>query len=123
MHYTASHQTIDHIVQLIAEVQPVWEPGLVRVVLYGHTAQVHGNDLAIAALRFAASDDALRIGPKGIGWRGPHWDGLNSKPIEAEDLRWCGVCGKRGEPRCRLERFGDDDHEFEPTTRNPRTGR
>lgn len=121
MHYTATHDTIEHIVELVVQVQPGWDAGLVRVVLHSHTAHVDGNDLAIAALKYACSPNA--VGPKGIGWRGPHWHDLDTKPVEIKESKWCGVCGKLGEPRCRIERLADDDHEFEPTDRAVRNVR
>lgn len=120
MHYTATIDTIDHIVQLVEQVRPQWDPALVRIVLLSHTSHVHGNDLAIAALR-CASDENMPS-PKAIGWRGPHWRDLGSKPPEVKDQQWCGICTKP-ESRCRSERLADDDHDFEPTRTAPRTRR
>lgn len=116
MSYTATTDTIAHVVELVAQVRPTWDQGLTRVVLLSHAGQVDGNDLAIAALRYASTEHA--VGPKGIGWRGPHWDGLSTKPVESTDQQWCQVCGKKGEGRCRGERLTkDDDHDFEPGER------
>lgn len=102
--------TISHLVNLIYEVRPDWEPGLVRLVLNAHVDQVTLCDLSIASLRAASNLDARS--PKVIGWRGPHWQGLRTKPIEVRDPAICGVCGKP-EPRCWGERPGPDDHVFE----------
>lgn len=119
--YTASHDTLSHVIALVEQARPEWDPGLVRIVLHSHTGHVDGNDLAIAALRAAA--DLNLPGPKSIGWRGPHWDGLGTKPPEIKDQLRCVVCGKT-EPRCYSERPGlDDDHVFEPTERPVRVGR
>lgn len=118
MSYTATIETVDHIVELVHQ-ESGWERGLVRVVLLSHAQVVDGSDLAIAALRWAASERGRAVGPKGIGWRGPHWDGLGTKPPEvaARDQRWCQVCMKP-EPRCLTERpHPSDDHEFEPGRR------
>lgn len=117
MRYTASTETIEHIAALVEQVRPEWEPALVKIVLHSHTAHVDGNDLAVAALR-AANDPRLPT-PKAIGWRGPHWRDLDTKPPEVTDLQWCGICYKP-EPRCVTERIGDDDHPFEPSARPPR---
>lgn len=115
MRYQATTDTIDHIAALVFQVRPGWDPSLVRVVLHSHTAHVDGNDLAIAALR-AAHDPNLPT-PKAIGWRGPHWRDLDTKPPEVTDSVWCGIC-RKPEHRCVTERVGvDDDHAFEPTAR------
>jgi hypothetical protein len=111
-HFTASLETIDHIVKLVETIRPGWDPGLVRVVLHSHANHVAGADLAIAALRCAA-DESMPY-PKSIGWRGPHWDGLDTMPLDVAPLERCDTCGKV-EPRCYSERVGiDDDHAFEP---------
>ena len=111
-HFTASSATIGHIVELVTAIRPSWDPGLVRVVLHSHADAVNGADLAIAALRCAA-DESMPY-PKSIGWRGSHWDGLATMPLDVAPLERCDVCGKT-EPRCYSERVGiDDDHAFEP---------
>lgn len=120
MTYNAGVDTIDRIAYLVYAARPDWDSSLVRVILLSHAMQVDGTDLAIAALR-AASDPSNRS-PKVIGWRGPHWDGLGTRPADQRTYTWCGVCGKI-EPRCLSERFGDDDHEHEPTDRPVRTRR
>lgn len=111
-HFTAGLDTIDHIAALVTAIRPSWEPGLVKLVLHSHTSIVNGADLAIAALRCAA-DESMPY-PKSIGWRGRHWDGLETMPLDVAPLDRCDVCGKV-EPRCYSERIGiDDDHAFEP---------
>lgn len=111
-HFTAGLETIEHIAALVTAIRPSWEPGLVKLVLHSHTGVVNGADLAIAALRCAANEDMPY--PKSIGWRGPHWDGLETMPLDVAPLDRCDVCGKT-EPRCYSERIGiDDDHAFEP---------
>lgn len=120
MSYTASAEVIDHIVGLIQQERPQWDASLVRVVLHSHASQVDGTDLAIAALRCAK--DEKMPSPKAIGWRGPHWRDLATKPAEVKEQQWCGICTKP-ESRCRTERLADDDHEFEATGRPVRTRR
>lgn len=109
---TFSQATLDHLVELLAQARPEWDSGLVRVVLHSHRFQVDGTDLAIAALRAARNPDLLT--PKAIGWRGRHWDGLSTRPADIVTHTRCGVCGKL-EPQCVTQRFGDDDHQHEPT--------
>lgn len=110
--YNAGPDTIERIAYLVHAARPDWDSQLVKVVLFAHWAQVDGNDLAIAALRAAANPDLP--GPKAIGWRGPHWDGLDTKPVKIRDPQRCDVCGKP-EPDCYSQRPGiDDDHVFEP---------
>jgi len=101
------------LVDLVFEVRPEWDPGLVRLVLVAHKDQCNFGDLSIAALRAARTPEVRT--PKAIGWRGPHWDGLATKPLHVEHRERCAVCGKT-EPRCMFERPGPDDHPFEPTT-------
>jgi len=120
MSYTASTETVDHLVALVHEARPDWDSNVVRVVLLSHRDQVDGTDLAVAALR-AARDASLHT-PKVIGWRGKHWDGLDTQPIDARAWTWCAICMKP-EPRCVMERFGDDDHEHEPMARPMRVRR
>lgn len=120
MRYTAGPDTLDHIVQLVWQVRPGWDPDLVRLVLEHHVTHVDGNDLAIAALRCASDENMLT--PKTIGWRGPHWRDLDTRPHEVKDPRWCAVCMKP-EPRCETERWADDDHTFEPMARPVRSRR
>jgi hypothetical protein len=111
-HFTAGPETVEHIAALVAQVRPSWDPGLVKLVLYSHVSMVNGSDLAIAALRCAANE-AMPY-PKSIGWRGPHWDGLETMPLDVAPLERCDTCNKT-EPRCYSERVGiDDDHAFEP---------
>jgi hypothetical protein len=111
-HFTAGMETVDHIAALVAEIRPSWDPHLVKLVLHSHTSMVNGADLAIAALRCAA-DESMPY-PKSIGWRGPHWSGLETMPADVAPPEQCDVCGKV-EPRCYSERIGiDDDHAFEP---------
>lgn len=114
--YTAGRETLNHLLHLVHQARPEWDPALVRVVLLDLVPYVHGNDLAIAALR-AAADDNLP-GPKAIRWRGQHWQGLGSTPPEIKAVEWCGICGRR-EPDCYSTRFAGDDHPFEATTRRP----
>lgn len=103
--------TISHLVALIYEVRPDWESVVVRAVLNAHADQVRLSDLSVAAIRCAA--DPTVVSPKVIGWRGPHWRGLQTKPgIPSDPGPKCGVCGKP-EPRCWSERPGPDDHQFE----------
>lgn len=110
--YHATADTISHLVALVAQARPDWDSGLVRIVLHSHADQVTGNDLAVAALRCAANPDMPT--PKAIGWRGPHWDGLATMPVEVAPRERCSVCGKT-EPRCYSVRPGlDDDHVFDP---------
>lgn len=114
-HFTAGLDTVEHIAALVATIRPSWDPGLVKVVLHSHAQVVNGADLAIAALRCAA-DERMPY-PKSIGWRGPHWDGLETMPLDIAPQQRCGVCGKV-EPRCYSDRPGlDDDHAFEPVRR------
>lgn len=120
MRYHATTETIEHITQLVYQVRPGWDPALVRIILRSHVAHVDGNDLAIAALRCASNE--TMPGPKAIGWRGPHWRDLDTRPPEVKGVLWCEVCGKV-ESRCLTERWADDDHDFEPTGRPVRSGR
>lgn len=113
MGYTATGPVLEHVTALVCQERPEWDPALVRLVLHAHTALVDGTDLAVAALRCAA--DRYYLTPKAIGWRGRHWDGLDSKPLEARTGPRCSVCGKP-EPRCYGERPGPDDHAFEPSS-------
>lgn len=120
MGYTATTETIDHIAALVEQQRPEWEPALVKIILRSHVSHVDGTDLAVAALRAATN---LNLpSPKAIGWRGPHWDGLATKPPEITDLRWCSVCGRR-EPDCYAVRHAGDDHTFEASARPPRNRR
>lgn len=112
MSYQASPETLDHLAALVHQARPDWEPMLVRVILQSHAHHVDGNDLAIAALRAAANPDLPK--PASIGWRGPHWRGLDTMPPNVAPSRRCNVCGKT-EPDCYTQRPGrDDDHAFEP---------
>ena len=110
MTYAPTADTIDHLTALVCQRRPAWDSGLVTIVLRAHASQVDGNDLAIAALR-AAADERLP-GPKAIGWRGPHWLGLDTCPPEAKRQPRCGICGKP-ENRCYDRKGIDDDHAFE----------
>lgn len=112
MTYTANPPTVDHIAALVVQARPDWDLPVVRVVLNSHAPQVDGTDLAIAALR-AAQNDKLP-GPKAIGWRGPHWDGLGTCPPQVKAPPRCDVCGKP-EPKCYDRRGVDDDHAFAPS--------
>jgi hypothetical protein len=114
MTYNAGTDTVSHISALVCAARPDWDEWLVRAVLMSHAMQVDGNDLAIAALRAARNPDLP--GPKAIGWRGPHWDGLTTKPPTIADPARCASCGKT-EPFCYSRRVGDDDHVFETVER------
>jgi hypothetical protein len=110
--YTATTDTLDHIAALVVQTRPAWDLNLVRSILAAHAHQVDGADLAVAAIRCAMNLDLHW--PKAIGWRGAHWDGLDTKPPEARNAPLCYICHKP-EPRCYTERPGrDDDHHFEP---------
>lgn len=111
MSYIASGDTIDRLTYLVVAERPEWDEWVVRSVLHSHKMQVDGTDLAIASMRAAKNRNYLT--PKAIGWRGPHWDGLDTKPVEAQHRDRCGVCG-RYEPQCAAIRPGGDDHLFEP---------
>lgn len=109
--HNASDQELDAIAFLVTQSRPDWS--LVRTVLEAHRTQVTASDLAVAALRAAANPDYRT--PRTIGWRGPHWHGLDTAPVTVLALPRCGVCGKR-EDLCETQRIGqDDDHDFEPT--------
>ena len=113
MTYAPSIDTVEHLVALVLQAEPRWDPSLTRIVLINHSGQVDGTDLAIAALRAARSGKYPT--PKSIFWHGPHWDGLDSTPPEHRESRArCSVCG-RTEQRCYQVRHGDDDHRFDPT--------
>lgn len=105
--------TVDHAVALVFNARPQWDPSLVRVIFLSHP-EVDVTDLTIAALRLARDPNAYH--PKGIAWRGAHWEGLDTRPTDQRTWTWCGVCG-RPEPECLSVRFGGDDHEHEPTAR------
>ena len=109
---------VDHLAQLLAVIRPDWDTGLVRVVLHSHTHQVRAADLIEASIRAARVERFTS--PRFIGWRGQHWDGLATRPVEAAATAWCAICGKV-EHRCLSERYGDDDHEFEATRKSVRT--
>lgn len=111
MGYTATTTNLAHIAALVVEERPEWDHGLVFVILRSHTSMVDGSDLAVAALRCAQNRKWAT--PKAIGWRGPHWDGLDSKPIEVRSGPRCDVCGKY-EAACWGQRPGPDDHPFTP---------
>lgn len=114
MTYTAGPEAISSITALVVQARPEWDAGLVTVVLHSHAQHVDGSDLAVAAIRAARNPDLP--GPKAIGWRGPHWRDLATKPVELRDPTRCTVCGKP-EPQCYSHRPGiDDDHTFEPVT-------
>lgn len=113
MGYTATHDTLSEIAALVHQERPEWETVLIRLVLEAHASTVAGTDLAIAALRAAQNRDLPK--PAAIGWRGPHWSGLATLPVEHRAGPRCLVCGKR-EPDCWSQRPGiDDDHTFTPT--------
>lgn len=112
MSYTATHDTLARIADLVHEERPEWDATVVRLVLVAHASTVTGTDLAIAALRAAANPDLPK--PAAIGWRGPHWEGLATAPAGHQAGPRCDVCGKR-EPQCYGQRPGrDDDHAFSP---------
>lgn len=111
MGYTARHDEITAIADLVHAARPEWEPSLVRIVLSAHAGQVDGTDLAIAALRCAQNLDYPT--PKAIGWRGPHWRDLNTMPASATPRTRCRIC-QRTEPECYAVRPGPDDHPFTP---------
>lgn len=120
MGYTARHETIDHIAALVWQERPEWDESLIKIVLHSHASIVDGTDLTIAALRCAQNRDYPT--PKAIGWRGPHWRGLDTMPLEVRFPDTCTTCGKP-EPRCYSERPGPrtgpnaDDHRFIPKVR------
>ena len=118
-HYTPTYADLEAIAHLVSQARPAWPAALVLSVLQAHSSQVDGSDLAVAAIR--AAKTPTFTSPKTIGWRGPHWDGLVTKPSGLLSSVRCGVCGKF-EDLCLTTRIGqDDDHEFEPTeTRGPR---
>lgn len=111
--HTASPMELDHIEFLVWCTRPGWDRGVIRAALLAHKDQVDAADLAVAALRCARNPEFRT--PKAIGWRGPHWDGLHTKPHDTYlRLPTCSICGKR-EDLCQTTRVGvDDDHEFEP---------
>lgn len=109
----ASERFLAALVEQLVEVRPDWQAVEIRAVLIGHRHQVYAGDLAIASMRAAQTPDFRT--PKTIGWRGPHWQGLETQPVEIRRRELCGVCGKT-EDRCETQRVGvDDDHRFEPT--------
>lgn len=112
-HFTATADTLDHITALVCQVRPDWDRAVTLSILRSHAHQVDGGDLAVAAIRAAQVSDFRT--PKAIGWRGPHWSGLETEPPEHTESRTrCRICGKT-EPRCYSERPGPgDDHTFEP---------
>lgn len=104
--------TLAHLSALVHAVRPDWPEYAVSSVLQAHASSVRLGDLCIAALR-AAQDPTFRT-PRTIGWRGPHWRGLETVPSDARPAERCDTCGKP-EPRCLMERPGrDDDHPFTP---------
>lgn len=111
MSWTPALPHVDAIVTLVMAERPDWEEALTRYILLDLARRVDGLDLARAALAAAANPDLP--GPKSIGWRGPHWRGLNSCPPELAAPLICQICG-RPEPECWGVRFGADDHDFEP---------
>lgn len=115
MTYNPNPAVVDHIAALVVQACPEWDLLLVRVVLNSHAPHVDGTDLAIASLRAATTDRFRSMGPRAIGWRGPHWDGLGTMPPEiAASAARCDTCGK-SEERCYSTRVGiDDDHAFLP---------
>lgn len=113
MTYNANPATVDHIAQLVVNARPEWDYLVIRVVLNSHAAKVDGTDLAIAALRAARNPNFLT--PKAIGFRGAHWDDLDTKPPEVTTVV-CEVCGKT-EARCYERKGVDDDHLFAPSRR------
>jgi hypothetical protein len=110
MTYTAQTETVKHLAALVIQARPEWDLWLVEVVLLNHADQVDGTDLAIAALRCAKNPGYPT--PKAIGWRGPHWDGLETMPAEVKRPDRCYTCGKP-EPLCYGVRLADDTHLFE----------
>lgn len=121
MTYNLGSDGITHLAFLVHCERPDWDEYLVRAILGAHALQVNGTDLAIAALRAARNRDLPA--PKAIGWRGPHWDGLDTKPAKMQDPERCDVCGKI-EPDCWSQRPGrGDDHVFTPLPRVSRDPR
>lgn len=108
-----THATRDHcqaIASLAHAARPDWPEPAILSVLQSHAAQVHLADLTVAAMR-AAQRPEFRT-PRAIGWRGPHWDGAKTLPVEVAAKDRCDTCGKV-ESRCLTERPGlDDDHVF-----------
>lgn len=118
--YTPDSDALDAIACLVSKARPDWSPVLVRSVLDAHAHQVDPSDLAVAAIRAAKTPTFMS--PKTIGWRGPHWAGLDTMPVGLLTSRRCGVCGKF-EDLCETTRIGvDDDHEFEPVEPRARHG-
>lgn len=115
MTYNANPAVVDHIAALVVQACPEWDLLLTRIVLNSHASTVDGTDLAIAALRAAQTERFKTLGPRSIGWRGPHWDDLATQPpkVSERSVR-CDTCGKT-ESRCYSNRIGiDDDHPFVP---------
>lgn len=108
----AGPESLRAIAYLVHQANPAWDEGVTRVVLAAHAQQVNMLDLAIAALRAAATDGLP--GPRAIGWRGPWWSYAprDRLPLQLAAPQICRVCGKP-EPRCYAERPGPDDHAFE----------
>jgi hypothetical protein len=112
MGYTATRDELEHIAALVHQERPQWDSTVVMLVLTAHVGQVDGTDLAIAALRCAKNSDYPT--PKAIGWRGPHWRGLDTVPPAAQFRPRCKICS-RTEPECYAVRPGKgDDHTFTP---------
>ncbi len=110
--YTAGHDTVSSITDLVVQARPSWDPWLVRVILMDLAQKIDGSDLALVAIRAALNTDLPS--PKAIAWRGPHWRDLVSEPPAGPlNAPRCGVCGRR-EPDCWSIRPGDDGHDFEP---------
>lgn len=109
-HKTANPADLQAIARLAHSTRPDWPEAAILTVLQSHAAQVHLADLTVAAMR-AAQRPEFRT-PRAIGWRGPHWDGAKTMPLEVAAKDRCDTCGKT-EPRCLTERPGqDDDHVF-----------
>lgn len=109
----AGPESLRAIAYLVHQANPAWDEVVTRVVLADHAGQVNMLDLAIAALRAAATEGLP--GPRAIGWRGPWWSHAprDRLPLQLAKPAICRICG-RPEPDCYAVRPGaGDDHAFE----------
>lgn len=110
--YGASLESCALIAGLVEQERPEWDPALVRVILRDLAPRMSTTDLALVALRAAKNRDLNQ--PRGMLWRGPHWDGLDVEaPSVVPSRGRCSICGKT-EERCAYRPGRDDDHRFEP---------
>lgn len=109
--YGASLETRTIIADLVFQERPTWDPALVRVILADLAPRMSTTDLTLLALRAAKNRDLAQ--PRGMLWRGPHWDGLDAEaPTRFPSRGRCSTCGKT-EERCAYRPGRDDDHPFE----------